>query len=215
MAFRIYLQELYSALASGAGNLFGSEKYLLIPVQSSRKPKRNKSQHPRWDVVWFWFVLPFEYFVLEFASQDNVKQSRISQWHWFSWWRVLFTIDKLSSPHQGIYDLFHCPMKHLFAFQFYFPIFLYAYFSSTVLKVFLFFKGIFVLSRSWPLAVFPSIPLHTLFPPGILAWLPELSYWLCSFHTTFMLCSNLLCCWVVLCSYFGSRHLHPYYFLYC
>lgn len=80
----MYLQELYRALPSSAGNLFGSGKYLLIPAQSSRKPKQNKSQHPGWDVVWFWFGFPLEYFVLELVSQDNMKLSLISQSFWFS-----------------------------------------------------------------------------------------------------------------------------------
>lgn len=80
----MYLKELYRALASSAENLFGSGKYLLIPAQSSIKPKENKSQHRGLDVVWFWFGFLFEYFVLELVSQDNVKQSLISQRHWFS-----------------------------------------------------------------------------------------------------------------------------------
>lgn len=190
----MYLQELCRALASSAGNLFGWEKYLFIPVQNSRKPKQNKSQHPGWDVVWFWFGFPFEYFVLEFVLQDNVKQSLISEWHWFSWWRVLFAIDKLlisCLPYiKEFINLFHCPMRHSFAFQFYFPIFLYAHFSGTVRKSFLFHKAIFVLSR--PLAVFPSIPLHTLLPPDILPWLPEV------FPYGFIVFTPLSCC-VIIC----------------
>lgn len=163
-------------------------------------------------MVWFWFGFPFEYFGLEFVSQDNVKQSRISEWNWFFWWRVLFAIGKLlfflPFLHQGISPWGICLLFSSVSPSFCMPV-------SPAPYSELFRKAVFVLSRSWPLASFPP-SLYTLFSPRHFSMTSRsLSFWLCSFHTTFMLLANLLGCWGILWSYFSSRHLYPYYFSYC
>lgn len=97
----MYLWELYRALASCVGNLFGCWKYLLTPVGSSRKTKQDR--------VGFGLVLFFYLNTLEFVSQDNVTQShsqKLSQneigFLEGRVYPVLFAIDKLLSCHAYI-----------------------------------------------------------------------------------------------------------------